>query len=63
MTQWNRQQLRTMSALVKLLGVPSIAILLAFGQLAPTQTGRAADLLGHALHFDRRQLESPANDN
>jgi CHAT domain-containing protein len=51
MTQWNRQQLRTMSALVKLFGVPSIAILLAFGQLAPTQTGRAADLLGHALHL------------
>ena len=51
MTQWNRQQLRTMSALVKLLGVPSAAILLAFGQLAPTQTGRAADLLDHALHL------------
>jgi hypothetical protein len=51
MTQWNRQQFRTMSALVKLLGVPSAAILLAFGQLAPTQTGRAADLLGHALHL------------
>lgn len=51
MTQWKRQQLRTMSALVKLLGVPSAAILLAFGQLAPTQTGRAAGLLDHALHL------------
>ena len=40
-----------MSALVKLLGVPSAAILLAFGQLPPTQTGRAADLLAHALHL------------